>query len=91
MLLEVKDIYKSFQSNEVLHGVSFQIKSGHALGLLGRNGAGKTTSISTFHFHRLCGLPVYTAGKKVAVSKDTTLEPGFKLWQFQGRQHAVVM
>ncbi len=29
--------------------------------------------------------------KKVAVSKDSTLEPVFKPLQFQGRQHAIVM
>ena len=30
---------------EVLHGISFSISSGKALGLLGRNGAGKSTTI----------------------------------------------
>lgn len=45
MKLEIKDIYKSFGSNEVLKGVSFSAESGEAFGLLGRNGAGKTTSI----------------------------------------------
>lgn len=45
MILEVKDIHKSFGDKEVLHGVSFQVESGKALGLLGRNGAGKTTTI----------------------------------------------
>ncbi len=42
-------------------------------------------------FHRLCVLPVYTAAKKVVVSKDYTLETVFKSLQFQGRQHADVM
>lgn len=37
MILEVKDITKKFGDNEVLHGVSFQVESGKALGLLGRN------------------------------------------------------
>ncbi|NLK94112.1 MAG: ATP-binding cassette domain-containing protein [Clostridiales bacterium] len=45
MELEVKNLHKSFQGNEVLHGISFSVKSGKALGLLGRNGAGKTTTI----------------------------------------------
>ena len=45
MKLEVKNITKSFDGNEVLHGISFTLESGKALGLLGRNGAGKTTTI----------------------------------------------
>lgn len=45
MKLEIKNIYKSFGSKEVLKGVSFSAESGEAFGLLGRNGAGKTTSI----------------------------------------------
>ena len=44
-VLEMKDIHKSFGDKEILHGVSFSVESGSALGLLGRNGAGKTTSI----------------------------------------------
>ncbi|MFV0381403.1 MAG: ABC transporter ATP-binding protein [Breznakia sp.] len=45
MKLELRNIHKSFDGKEVLHGVSFAIEKGKALGLLGRNGAGKTTSI----------------------------------------------
>lgn len=45
MKLEIKDIRKSFDGNEVLHGISFSAEDGKALGLLGRNGAGKTTTI----------------------------------------------
>ncbi len=45
MKLEVKNLYKSFSSVEILHGISFSVESGKALGLLGRNGAGKTTTI----------------------------------------------
>ncbi len=45
MKLEVKGLHKSFDGKEVLHGVSFTISSGKALGLLGRNGAGKSTTI----------------------------------------------
>ncbi len=45
MELEFKDIKKSFGEKLVLDGVSFSAASGRAFGLLGRNGAGKTTSI----------------------------------------------
>ena len=45
MKLEVRNLTKSFEDNQVLHGVSFEVESGSALGLLGRNGAGKTTTI----------------------------------------------
>ena len=45
MILELKNIEKSFGSKKVLTGVSFKAESGKAFGLLGRNGAGKTTSI----------------------------------------------
>lgn len=45
MELEIKNLHKSFQGKEVLHGVSFSVSSGKALGLLGRNGAGKSTTI----------------------------------------------
>ena len=45
MKLEVRNLTKSFEGNQVLHGISFEVESGSALGLLGRNGAGKTTTI----------------------------------------------
>ena len=45
MILELKNIEKSFGDKKVLQGVSFTAHSGKAFGLLGRNGAGKTTSI----------------------------------------------
>ena len=45
MILELKNINKSFGDKVVLEGVSFTAESGKAFGLLGRNGAGKTTAI----------------------------------------------
>lgn len=45
MILELKNIEKAFGQKRVLSGVSFRAESGKAFGLLGRNGAGKTTSI----------------------------------------------
>ena len=45
MVLELRNIEKSFGDKKVLTGVSFKAEGGKAFGLLGRNGAGKTTSI----------------------------------------------
>ena len=45
MVLELRNIEKSFGEKRVLSGVSFSAEGGRAFGLLGRNGAGKTTSI----------------------------------------------
>ena len=45
MVLELRNIEKSFGDKKVLTGVSFTAEGGKAFGLLGRNGAGKTTSI----------------------------------------------
>lgn len=45
MVLEIKDVFKAFGTKEVLKGVSLRAEGGKAFGLLGRNGAGKTTSI----------------------------------------------
>ena len=45
MKLEFRKIEKSFGEKRVLRGISFSAESGRAFGLLGRNGAGKTTSI----------------------------------------------
>lgn len=45
MKIELKNINKSFDKKHILKDISFSIKSGRALGFLGRNGAGKTTTI----------------------------------------------
>ncbi len=45
MILELRNIDKSFGEKRVLSGVSFSVEGGEAFGLLGRNGAGKTTTI----------------------------------------------
>lgn len=45
MQLELRGLCKRFGEKEVLRGVSFCAESGSAFGLLGRNGAGKTTAI----------------------------------------------
>ena len=43
MLFRLSDVKKSYAGTEVLRGVSFQINPNEKVGLVGRNGAGKTT------------------------------------------------
>ncbi|MGI8639768.1 MAG: ABC-F family ATP-binding cassette domain-containing protein [Pyrinomonadaceae bacterium] len=43
MLFRLSEIHKSYGGNEILHGVSFQVNPSEKIGLVGRNGAGKTT------------------------------------------------
>lgn len=45
MILEIKNLNKSFATKQVLFDVSFNVSSGKAMGFLGRNGAGKTTTM----------------------------------------------
>ncbi len=42
-MLEVRSPEKSFGSKQVLFGIDFQARPGRILGLVGKNGAGKTT------------------------------------------------
>ena len=46
-VLEVRKVNALYGDSHVLHDVSFSVKRGHALALLGRNGAGKTTCLNT--------------------------------------------
>jgi len=43
MLFRLSDVFKSYGSQDVLRGTTLQINPGEHVGLVGRNGAGKTT------------------------------------------------
>jgi branched-chain amino acid transport system ATP-binding protein len=45
--LDIRDIDAFYGDSHVLHGIGFALRPGRLLGLLGRNGAGKTTCMST--------------------------------------------
>uniref|UniRef100_A0A2P2LC72 Abc transporter n=1 Tax=Rhizophora mucronata TaxID=61149 RepID=A0A2P2LC72_RHIMU len=43
VLIECRDVYKSFGEKHILRGVSFKIKDGEAVGIIGPSGTGKST------------------------------------------------
>ncbi len=42
-VLEIRNLSKSFAKNKVLNGINISVKKGSVLGLMGENGAGKST------------------------------------------------
>jgi len=51
LILEARDLHAWYGSSHVLHGVGLAIARGETLGLLGRNGMGKSTLIRTLLGH----------------------------------------
>jgi len=45
-IISVSNLKKSYKDNEVLKGISFDVRQGGVFALLGSNGAGKTTTIN---------------------------------------------
>jgi drug efflux transport system ATP-binding protein len=56
-VIEVRDVYRRFGDFVAVKGVSFSVRRGEIFGLLGANGAGKSTT-----FRMLCGLLPASAG-----------------------------
>jgi branched-chain amino acid transport system ATP-binding protein len=50
-ILEAQSLHAWYGSSHVLHGVDIQIRRGETMGLLGRNGMGKSTLIRTLLGH----------------------------------------
>ena len=42
-IIEVTNLTKSYGANEVLKGLDFQAQAGEVIGVIGKNGAGKST------------------------------------------------
>ena len=69
-MLLVKDLVKCYGSYEALKGISFQVEDGQIVGLLGQNGAGKSTTMNI-----ITGYLSYTSGEVEIQGIDILEQP----------------
>lgn len=72
-LLTAEGLIKAYNGRRVVDGVSFHVDAGEIVGLLGRNGAGKTTS-----FRMVIGMIAPEGGSVHFDGRDVTGEPMFR-------------
>jgi branched-chain amino acid transport system ATP-binding protein len=72
-ILEVQDIHTYYGDAYVLQGLSLELEQGQILGLLGRNGVGKTTLVNS-----IVGFVPPRRGKIVFKGNDITRSPSFE-------------
>lgn len=70
MSLKLENVEVNIQSAPILRGVSLEVGTGERMGLVGRNGAGKTTVMRT-----ITGLASMSAGKVIWNGEDITAMP----------------
>ncbi|MFW6062009.1 MAG: LPS export ABC transporter ATP-binding protein, partial [Planctomycetota bacterium] len=73
ILLETKNLVKRYSGRAVVDEVSFCVRQGEIVGLLGRNGAGKTTS-----FRMTIGMIRPDGGTVVFDGEDVTRTPMYR-------------
>src|SRR5207344_2849274 len=73
-LLKVEDIHTYYGKSHILDGISLEVGPGEVVGLLGRNGVGKSTTLKT-----IMGLVQPSDGKVVFCGKAITGMPAHKL------------
>jgi branched-chain amino acid transport system ATP-binding protein len=73
-IIEGRELHVHYVQSHVLHGVSIAVHGGEAVGLLGRNGMGKTTLIRT-----LLGLVPASRGRVSVHGQDVTRTPTEKI------------
>lgn len=72
-ILEVQDVHTYYGDAYVLQGLSLQLEQGQILGLLGRNGVGKTTLVNS-----IVGFNPPRRGKVVFKGEDITHKASFE-------------
>lgn len=72
-LLEVRNLRKSFNRREVVRGIDFDVDSREIVGLLGQNGAGKTTS-----FRMTIGMISRDSGEIIFMGEDVSDLPMYQ-------------
>src|SRR5437667_8889973 len=72
-ILEVQDIHTYYGDAYVLQGLSLKLEQGQILGLLGRNGVGKTTLVNS-----IVGFNPPRRGRIVFKGKDIARIPSFE-------------
>jgi len=50
-IIEARELHSYYGASHILHGVNFTVRAGEAVGLMGRNGMGKTTLLRTLLGH----------------------------------------
>jgi branched-chain amino acid transport system ATP-binding protein len=75
-LIEARGLHAYYDESHILHGVSLVLRPGEALGLMGRNGMGKTTLIRT-----IMGLVRPRRGSVCVTGEDVTGNPAFRIAQ----------
>ena len=69
LVIDVRDLQKSFGARKVVRGLSLQVAAGEICGFLGANGSGKTTTI-----RMLCGLLTPDGGSGTCLGLDIIKE-----------------
>lgn len=64
-MLELRNVVAGYGEGHALYGISLSIKPGEAVGLLGRNGAGKSTTLKT-----IMGLVPLSGGRVSFLDRD---------------------
>jgi branched-chain amino acid transport system ATP-binding protein len=73
-LVLVEDVHTYYGKSHILHGVTLQVAPGEVVGLLGRNGVGKSTTLKT-----IMGLVQPRQGSVLVDGKPVTGLPAHKL------------